>query len=322
MAWWMVLAAHAGPVDPERLDALLETAAGNETETLIVWQGGEVLAQVGGSEQGDWPVLEVMSVTKSVVSLAVGVLVDQGTLDLDVPVSRWLRDWPTGDDVTLRMLLNHSSGLAPGRTLLVARSKNVVRRAQIARLSGTPDETWHYNNRATNLIPEIVHQASGERIQDVVTRHLFDPLDIPLYGWTSDATGHAWGMAGLRLTAPQMLRLGQLMLDQGAWQGQQLLSADYVAEATAPSGPNPSCGLLWWPLHEHTDRAAMWKEDFVEPDALGPQRGYSAIGLFGQYIIVVPDEELIVVRQRLNGPLNDTLSWVALEQDALALVTP
>jgi CubicO group peptidase (beta-lactamase class C family) len=322
MAWWMVLAAHAGPVDADRLDALLATAAVNETETLIVWQDGEILASVGAGDAGDWPVLEVMSVTKSVVSLAVGILVDQGTLELDAPVSTWLRDWPTGDDVTLRMLLNHSSGLAPGRTLLVARSKNVVRRAQIARLSGTPDETWRYNNRATNLIPEIVHQASGERIQDVVERYVFGPLDVPLYGWTSDAEGHAWGMAGLRLTAPQMLRLGQLMLNEGAWEGQQLVSADYVAEATQPSGPNPSCGLLWWPLHEQTDRAAMWKNELPELDELGAQRGYSAIGLFGQFIIVVPEEELIVVRQRTNGPLTDELSWVSLEQDALALVTP
>ena len=84
-------------------------------------------------------------------------------------------------------------------------------------------------------------------------------------------------MFGLRLTAPDMVKIGELYRREGVWNGQQIVPADWIRQSTAPSTLNDEYGLLWWILGE--------------PD--GP--GYAAVGRGGQHIVVLPTARTVIV---------------------------
>jgi CubicO group peptidase (beta-lactamase class C family) len=107
-------------------------------------------------------------------------------------------------------------------------------------------------------------------------------LGIDRWSWPTDPQGHPWGSGSLELSARDMLKLGQLYLDGGCWNGNRVVDESYVRTATSPlleGGPPERCGygLLWWVA----DRAS-------------PPH-YFAAGHGGQYVVVVPDLDLVVV---------------------------
>jgi CubicO group peptidase (beta-lactamase class C family) len=116
------------------------------------------------------------------------------------------------------------------------------------------------------------------KLDTYVKRELFAPLCIPERFWYTDEAGNPHAMAGVELTPMEFARLGQLMLDNGVWQGTRLLSAQWMKEALMPSERFPRVGLLWWLDVAHGS--------------------YRAEGLLGQHLVVVPGERLVAVRMK------------------------
>ena len=153
---------------------------------------------------------------------------------------------------------------------------------------------------AAAVLAAALERADGDRprtILDYAREKLFDPLGIstrpafsrPLpdlfapefakagFGWGTDPNGIQIGAFGLRLTAPDMIKIGELYRRDGVWNGQQIVPADWIQQSTAPSTLNEEYGLLWWILGE--------------PE--GP--GYAASGHGGQHIMVLPRSRAVIV---------------------------
>jgi CubicO group peptidase (beta-lactamase class C family) len=257
----------------------------------------------------------VFSVTKSVVSILIGIAIGDGLIaSIDQPLAELLPDHrqAMSDDianVTLRQLMTMSGGFddympvgdqweksaEPGGNYV----ELLLKRPQYP-----PGTAFWYSNPSAHLAAAVLaaalERADGDRprtILDYAREKLFGPLGIstrpafsrPLpnlfapefakagFGWGTDPNGIQLGPAGLRLTAPDMIKIGELYRREGVWNGHQIVPADWIQQSTSPSTLNPDYGLLWWILGE--------------PD--GP--GYTAAGAGEQHITVLPESRAVIV---------------------------
>jgi len=236
-------------LDEGLLAALIEEAEETESDALIVIKDGRtVVERYFGREVG---AIETMSVTKSIVSLAIGLLVDEGRIEsVDAPLSTWFPEWSEGDKaaVTLRHVLTHTSGLEHrmGARVLNAQDDRLafVRESPLTEPPGT---TFSYNNEATQLLSGVIEAAAGEPVDAYLDRRLFQPMGTADWRWERDPAGNAQTFYGLSLRPADLARIGLLMLDRGEWEGEALIGEDWVRQSTAPGGPlHPYYGLLWW----------------------------------------------------------------------------
>jgi CubicO group peptidase (beta-lactamase class C family) len=241
--------AAATEVDADALARLVNAAEHSNSSALVVMHEG---ALVHASHWSPVRPIEAMSVTKSVVNLALGRLYTEGLItSLDQPVHEYFPEWKQGRKqlITLRHLLDHSSGLqnVPSTYVEIYPSPDFVRLALAAELSSEPGEVRAYNNKALNLIPTIVLQLTGKRIDTYLRDGLFAELGITEFSWSLDDAGNAHGMSGLQILPVDLARLGQLVLQRGEWNGRQLIAADWIEQSLAQSHPDAQdSGLLWF----------------------------------------------------------------------------
>jgi CubicO group peptidase (beta-lactamase class C family) len=251
----------------------------------------------------------VYSVTKSVMSILVGIAIDEGRLQLNQTLVELLPEYADRmtdqvKSVTLRQLLTMTSGSyggAEGGGFNIE-SQDPVGLILSDSFVGEPGAKFVYTNIGVHLVGAILRHATDRPILDYAREKLFDPLGIdtrpawqgrsadlrtalskPGFAWLTDRNGTNLACCGLKLTAPDMVKIGQLYLDEGRWQGRQLVSAEWVKESTANQltkeqiGAEGPYGYLWWigDIQSH--------------------RYFAAVGSYGQYVVVVPDSRLIVV---------------------------
>ena len=247
----------AGANTPDALAVIEQNARNAHSDAVFVEREGAVLLQIApaaGEER-----IHLMSATKSVVALAIGLLLDDGKLvSIDEPVSIVYPEWRQGRkrDITIRMLMDHTSGLqnVANAGVELEGAPDLVKLALAAEVSTDPGTTFAYNNKATNLLPGIVERLAGKPLDVYLDERLFKPLGISGHAWMKDQAGTPLGMAGLSLSAPDLAAIGRLMLAGGvAPDGKRLLSERSVALMTAESARSPDVGLLWWriPAWEH-----------------------------------------------------------------------
>ncbi len=253
--------AEAG-LDVEALERLKERAQSSKSDALVVLKDGKVVFEWYPQGEAPGPI-EAMSTTKSIVGLAVGILVDQGKVRLEQPVHEFFPQWNQGrkKDILVKHLLNHTSGLQADRnTAEIYRSKDFVALALAAELVSAPGQEFFYNNKAVNLLAGIIEKASGQRMDHFIAQALFAPLGIKDFGWTLDDAGNPHAMSGLQLSALDMARIGQLVLNKGRWGDQQVVSERWIEQSLA-RGAAPSCGLLWW-------RNVDWRTVTITPEII------------------------------------------------------
>jgi CubicO group peptidase (beta-lactamase class C family) len=160
-----------------------------------------------------------------------------------------------------------------------------------------------YNNKAVNLLGPIVKAASGHRLDAYVRDEIFAPLGIHEFEWGIDAIGHTQCMAGLVIRPQDLAKIGQMMLDGGVWEGQRIVSADWIARSTTNAGGSDH-GLLWWPIAAEPQEPAPDEEDAIAkgegelPPVRGPIVGFAAKGYLGQYLVVIPRDRIVAVRMK------------------------
>ncbi|PTX02244.1 serine hydrolase domain-containing protein [Pararhodobacter aggregans] len=249
---------------PDGFDAWAEA---RQVTGIVVLHGGEIVYEDYrlGTAQGD-PRIS-WSVAKSALSLLLGTLVADGTIpDLDAPVTQYapaLRQ-SAYDGATIRQVLRMESGVAfnedyldfwsdinrMGRVLALGGSMDGFAAGQSARRSA-PGSDWQYVSIDTHVIGMVIRGATGRSIPDLMSERIFQPLGLdrdPYY--VTDGEGVAFVLGGLNLTTRDYARIGQMVLQNGEWQGRQIVPADWIAESTAP-GPftaesGTGYGYQWW----------------------------------------------------------------------------
>ncbi|MBI5534226.1 MAG: serine hydrolase [Deltaproteobacteria bacterium] len=267
-------------LDRARLDELVHEAEGNGSDSLVILKDGRVVVErYFGTVAAP---IETMSVTKSVVSLAIGMLIDEGKIaSVDAPVSTWFPEWKEGKrgKVTLRHLLTHTSGLEHKKGAAVLSSKpDRVKFARASKILDEPGRAFSYSNEATQLLSAIIKSAAGRPVDAYLRDKLFTPLGIKGWSWAHDKAENTLTYYGLALTARDLARLGMLMLAEGTWEGKSLLPAAYVHQATSAGIDTAQhYGLLWWLRHDGTERLlgrehidALRAAGFASADKLQP----------------------------------------------------
>ena len=239
----------------EELKLILQKAKRSNSDALLIWQDGKLQLEyyTGGPDQK----IETMSVTKSILSLAVGRLFTTGVLsDFDQPIWHFYPEWRQGrkQAITLRHLLSHTSGLQNEKStsLEIYPSPDFVQLALSAELSSEPGLDFSYNNKATNLLAGVVEKASGKKLDRYLAEELFSKLGIIDFDWSKDKTGNPHGMSGLQIRPKDLLKLGLLVLNEGRFKGEHLLAKTWLEESLKPQG-NLGCGFLWWLLPENIE---------------------------------------------------------------------
>jgi CubicO group peptidase (beta-lactamase class C family) len=236
-------------IDTAALERLRKRAEETDSDALVVIKDGKLVVEwTFGKPEGP---IEAMSATKSVVSLAVGRLIDDGKIaSLDQPVHEFYPEWRPGRKrrITIRHLLNHTSGVHvdPSSTEF-SDSGDGVKLALAAEISDDPGTKFVYNNKAVNLLAGIVEKAAGMPLDRYVGETIFKPMGITEFSWLHDGAGNPQGMAGLQIRARDFAKVGQMMLDKGVWRGRRIVSERWVElSTTAAQSLEPTCGLLWW----------------------------------------------------------------------------
>lgn len=145
-----------------------------------------------------------------------------------------------------------------------------------------PDRTSIYCSANPNLALGMVGRAMRESPMDVFDRLLGDPLKINYYAWPLDPAGNPYGGGGMQMFPRDFMKLGQLMLNRGMWNGRRILSNDFVARASAPLHDMNGIqyGYLWWNVtYPYKNRTI---------------RGFFAGGNGGQLVMVLPDLDLVI----------------------------
>jgi CubicO group peptidase (beta-lactamase class C family) len=242
-------------IDKTALDTLLKIAEKTQTDGLVIFQDGKLYGEYYFGKEPKK--VEAMSSTKSIVNLAIGKLITDGLLtSIDQPVYEFYPEWKQGmkKDITIRHLLNHTSGMQnfPSTSVEIYPSPNFVNLALAAEITDKPGTKFSYNNKAVNLLGGIVKILTRKRIDNYLYEKIFEPMGIDDFDWKADDDGNPHCMAGFQIQPRDMAKLGQFYIQKGNWNGKQLIKADWFDETGTPNKLNPECGLLWWIEYENT----------------------------------------------------------------------
>ncbi|MEV6061774.1 serine hydrolase domain-containing protein [Nocardia asteroides] len=252
--------------------------------------------------------LPLASATKGVTSAVIGRAVTLGLLDVDDPLGKF---FPQADaahaNLTVRQVMNQTTGLHFSWPAdLAGLQTDAVAQTLAAPAEFAPGSTFQYAQNTPMLLAKIIEIAAGADFQDFAQRELFAPLGIGRANWVwlRDRSGNTAVNGGLAMRPDDLARLGRLLLQDGRWGGDQLISADYLRAATTGTTANPGYGFLTWLNSGDTYRgtevpAATFYDRPQFPGS--PRDMYSYEGALGQFLTVVPSRDLVIVR--LGVPL-------------------
>jgi CubicO group peptidase (beta-lactamase class C family) len=308
-------------VDRAAIDAAVDTAFGAadaaaRVRSIVVVNGGRIVYERYHPLDGPDTVFSSFSVAKSFTSALIGLLVSDGRLSLDEPPN--VPEWPRGDPrraITLRDLLQMRGGLewdevyeAGADPIEMLAAPDAAAYAAAKPLAAEPGTVFEYSTGTTALLSGIAADALGGCPQELDYLHerLLDPLGITTDDLLLDPGGCWYGGLGADMTTRDFARFGLLFLRGGRWEDEQILPASWVDESRAPAATNPGYGLQWWLDADNNE----W---------------FRAAGLFGQFVVVEPDLDLVIAANTTAGgdpaPMIDTV-LAAFAGEPLAAAPP
>jgi CubicO group peptidase (beta-lactamase class C family) len=232
------------------------------------------------------------SVSKTWTATAVGFAISEGLVSLDDKVVSFFPDKlpaepsPNLQAMTVRNLLTMSTGQLrqPPRT-----GTDWIADFMAAPIEDTPGANFRYNSMATFMLAAIVEKTSGQKLTQYLQTRLFGPLAITGYRWEESPEGIATGGWGLHIKTEDMAKLGQLFLQNGVWNGEQLLPPGWAEEASTwkiASGPSGNETMA--------DPESDWTQGYCYQMWRSRHNSFRADGANGQYILVLPEQDAVV----------------------------
>ena len=312
------IAEQQSYIDYEQLnqaiaEAFIEPATGlRQTKAVVVIHKGQLVAeQYAAPITATTPSLS-WSMAKSVTNLLIGTLVQRNKIDINqpAPIALWQQDERAA--ITTDHLLRMSSGLAFNETygintdvtFMLSNATSASDYAIDVPLAYPVDTHWAYSSGTTNILSRIVFDTIGGTLQDkydYADDALFSPIGLQSATMETDGNNVFIGSSYFYATPHDWARLGQLVLQDGQWNGERLLPEgwiDYSVKPT-PTALNREYGAQFWlnskPTNDH------WRSPW--PSA--PNDAYHMGGYQGQFVIVIPSKELVVVRLGYTAPGSD-----------------
>lgn len=294
---------------------------------VIVAQHGSVVFENYYGGMTPTTCFETYSVGKTLVALAAGLAYDEGKLDLSARVVDFFSDKvPAGlpdsmAALTVRQLLTMTAGFEENERLMSvfnpkAEGKESIDWAKeyFENYSHRPGTCFYYNLFGTYMICDILYQLTHEDLVDYIMPRILEPMHINRIDWEHSPKGICAGGWGAKLCAEDMAKMGQLMLQQGKWDGKQLVSEEWMKMMTSKlvdSAPNiimtktnPAMAKPYpGEMHSEGYGFFVWR---------GPRNSYRAEGVGGQFVIVLPDYDAVLVlacNTTLTNDIFDKVVW-------------
>lgn len=253
---------------------------------------GETVLDWGRMEQKTR--LNTWSVSKSFVSVAVGIAMDEGLITLDEKIcesfTEYLPKNPSANllDITVRHMLTMTTGFEyplffgddPERYV----TEDWIAYFFRHNFTHKPGEQFLYCNFNTYMLACLVERKCGRDMMDYLKEKLFTPLEIFSPDWTRCPKGHIHAANGLYLTIDEFGNFGEMILNGGVYKGKRIVSKEYLDMACVNQLPeewDTKYGFQFW----------------MNPD----EKSYRADGKFGQFIFILPEKDIVVAVQSLDG---------------------
>jgi CubicO group peptidase (beta-lactamase class C family) len=229
------------------------------------------------------------SITKSIVSALIGIAIDKGIIhSVNDKVLTYLPELKAQDkdmrkdQITIRHLLTMTSGFRWEETgeWFSSDTLAAISEAWDRPLAGNPGAVYNYDSVSTDLLTVVLTRAAKQEAKIFLSETLFAPLDITDFEWEKDPAGYYRGSAGLIMKARDLAKIGQLYLQQGQWNRNQIISQEWVEQSVAPQVK----------VNEAIRYGYLWRSRQV--DSI---RHYYGMGYGGQYLMVVPSLRMVVV---------------------------
>ncbi len=273
-------------------------AKSKKTRSVLVLYDGYVIAEKYADGFDENSIMMGWSMTKSVTATIFGVLQKQGKLSIDD--NHLFPEWE-GDDrknITLRNLLNMNSGLEweerydhiSDATKMLFKAEDMSRAQLVKKLTKKTNESWSYSSGTTNLLSGFLRKKfdSRQAYFDFWYRELIDKIGMHSMVIETDYVGNFVGSSYGWATTRDWAKLGQLYLNQGNWNGEQIIDTSWVNFVKKPTNTsNGRYGGHFW----------LNAGGFF-PDV--PRDLYACDGFMGQYVFVIPSKKLVIVRTGLS----------------------
>lgn len=285
------------------LDNFIDNSKHITINNIMVLKGGEKIAE------HHWePIIRQnqYSISKSFTSVAIGLAIDEGLLSLDDRVIDFFpEEIPENPSDMLKRLkvrhlltisIGHNASHLMGEQRYAQKDRNWVRYSLNIPIEYEPGTRFVYSNVGPYLAGIIIQKVTKTGLLEYLMPRLFEPLDIWLPTWETDPHGNPFGSSGLMLSVSEIAKFGQLYLQEGQWNGTQLIPREWVHETakcqikTGMNSPHiEEYGYLFW---------------------RGPNNSYRADGKYGQYSIIMPDKNAVVAINSFNTGKDDILDYV------------
>lgn len=275
----------------------------------VIIKDGYWVASWGDTQRVDM----TFSVTKSYLSTLAGLAVDQDLFQTNELVAKYVWDGTFkgahNQQIQWKHLLNQSSDWSGSLWGLHDWADRPPREGDIDdwknRILHPPGTYYKYNDVRVNVLAYSLLQLWRRPLPEILKKKIMQPIGasttwrwfgyenswVNMDGqWVQSVSGGGHSGGGLFISTEDHARFGLLFLNKGNWAGQQLISKEWISTATKPSAANPSYGFLWWLNHPESNRyvAAAGKDMFY------------AAGFGGNYIIVLPQQNMVVVTRWLE----------------------
>ncbi|MGC1548605.1 MAG: serine hydrolase [Rhodanobacter sp.] len=301
------------PTDPALLRALDHAfaepnpATPRLTKAIVVLHNGKLIAERYAPGYGPQTPIWGHSLSKSITNALIGILVQQGKLRLDqaAPVAAWKAPNDPRHDITIDQLLRMVGGQPFDETnnpvnpmsRMFFLENDTAGYAATVPLAHSPGAAWAYSNLSYVLLSRIAMDAAGAgdavAAERFVRNSLFKPLGMRNAIIETDVAGTPIGSSHVYASARDFARFGQLYLDDGVVNGQRILPEGWVAYSHSQT-LDTGYGAGFWTNLVNKGRVPVWDAPWGLPQL--PKDMYYARGAFGQYIIIVPSEQLVVAR--------------------------
>ena len=268
-----------------------------ELHSIMLLRHGKVVAEGWWEPYGPDRPHMLFSLSKSFTSTAIGFAVEEGLLTVDDLVCDFFPEQvpevisPNLAKMSIHHLLSMSTGHEqdPSNPVFSTSDGDWVKAFLSLDVEREPGTHFVYNTAATYMLAAILHKITGQSLLDYLTPRLFEPLGIVGATWETCPKGINTGGFGLSIKTEDIAKFGQLYLQNGVWNGKQLISAQWIAEAVKKqisNGDDPNSewaqgyGYQFWRRHN----------------------AYRGDGAFGQFCIVVPEQDMVVA---ITSGVND-----------------
>lgn len=266
--------------------------------SLIVCREGTIVAEeyYYYNNYGPDSIKNIMSVTKTFTGVLVGLAIEKGFIEsVNDPISKYLTGIVTFPDdikpkITIDQLLKMTFGHAWNGTSTSSLFEECFNESEDnlqfiidLPLVSKPGTVFNYSDGASHLLSVIITVATGMNTLDFARENLFDPIGITKFDWSTDDRGYPLGAAYLRIKPVDMVKFGNLILNKGKYNGNQIVPESWINTMTTTK-ISTNDDVLYGPEYGYQ----IWLGN-----ASG-HRYYMAMGWGGQFIFIVPDQKLVV----------------------------